>query len=122
MGTNYVIEVTVSELTVIGTEIAVKIGGTEGYAIKDGDKTYNVFRPESMQGAGKIVQSFIVDFKVEFTGNKKFENILLQASMHGKKIRLTVLEDVLKKCLQESDSNTGDKTAIDIISVSLLQK
>ena len=34
---NYVIEGTVSELTKEGTKISVKIVGTEGYAIKQGD-------------------------------------------------------------------------------------
>ena len=119
--TNYTIKCTVSELTVQEieeTKISVKIVGSEGYAIKQGDKTYNVFCPENMPAIGKCDLGYIVDSETEFTVNKDFENILTQASMHGKKIRLTIElanEEELKKHIQ-------DKSALPIKSVTLLQK
>lgn len=112
--TNYTIECTVSELTVKKTGIAVKIVGSEGYAIKHADKTYNIFCPEDMPAIGNCDHGYIVDSETEFTINNGFETILTQASVHGKKIRLTVSETALK--------NTKGKIAVDIISVSLLQK
>ena len=115
---NYVIEGTVSEITLTGTEVAIKIVGVEGYAIKDDGKTYNVFRPKDLPKAKETVQSYIADSENEFTVNKDFENILTQASMHGKKIRLTIElanEEELKKHIQ-------DKSALPIKSVTLLQK
>lgn len=114
MGTNYVIEGTVSEITVTGTEVAIKIVGSEGYAIKDDGKTYNVFRPKDLPKAKETVQSYIADSENEFTVNNDFENILTQASTNGKRIRLKVSKKALK--------NTKDKDAIPIKSVSLLQK
>lgn len=111
---DYFIECTVSELTKKKTKIAVKISGAEGYAIKQGDKTYNVFRPKDLPKAKKTVQSYIADSENEFTVDNNFENILTQATVHGKKIRLTVSESVLK--------NAKGKTSLPIKSVSLLQK
>ena len=115
---NYVIEGTVSELTKEGTKISVKIVGTEGYAIKQGDKTYNVFCPKDLSEAGNCSNGYIVDSENEFTVDNSFENILIQASMNGKKIRLTIElanEEELKKHIQ-------DKSALPIKSVILLQK
>ncbi|MBD5448390.1 MAG: hypothetical protein HDR32_11835 [Treponema sp.] len=129
---NYVIEGTVSELTKEGTKISVKIVGTEGYAIKQGDKTYNVFCPKDLLETGNCDKGYIVDSKIEFIGNKDFENILTQASMYGKKIRLAVSERTLKKHIQESapaqelnssapaQQEAKGKTAVDIKSVTLL--
>ena len=77
---NYVIEGTVSELTKEGTKISVKIVGTEGYAIKQGDKTYNVFCPKDLSEAGNCSNGYIVDSENEFTVDNSFENILIQAS------------------------------------------
>lgn len=112
--TNYVIEGTISELTVNETGITVKISGSEGYAIKQGDKTYNVFCPKDLSEAGNCSNGYIADSENEFTVDNNFENILTQATVHGKKIRLTVSENALK--------NSKDKTADSIKSVSLLQK
>lgn len=118
---NYVIEGTVSELAKEKSKVAVKIVGSEGYAIKQGDKTYNVFCPKNMPEAGNCGKGYIIDSKIEFTGNKEFENILTQASMHGKKIRLTIeLEDGknLKDYIRSDDNNLS----LPIKSVTLLQK
>lgn len=92
----------------------MKISGAEGYAIKEGDKTYNVFRPKNLSEAGNCSNGYIADSENEFTVDNNFENILTQATVHGKKIRLTVSESVLK--------NTKGKTSLPIKSVSLLQK
>lgn len=117
---NYVIECTISKLTKKKTEkgITVKISGSEGYAIKHGDKIYNVFCPKNMPEAGNSDHGYVVDSETEITVNNNFENILTQASMNGKKIRLTIElanEEELKKHIQ-------DKTALPITSVTLLQK
>lgn len=106
---NYVIECTVSEFTVKKTEITMKIVGSESYALKHGDKIYNIFHTKNMKK-----KCFIFDSETEFTGGKRFENILTQASTNGKRIRLKVSKKALK--------NTKDKDAIPIKSVSLLQK
>ncbi len=106
---NYVIECTISESTVKRTEIAVRIVGTEGYAIKDGDKTYNVFRPKDLPKPKKTVQCYIVDSETKFTVKNDFENILTQASINGKKIRLII------------ELKNG-KVVVPIKSVTLLQK
>ena len=120
-GTNYVIECTVSELTVKESEIAVKISGAEGYAIKEGDKTYNVFRPKDLPKAKEIVQSYIADSENEFTVDNNFENILTQATVHGKKIRLTIeLENGNE--LKDYIHGNGNNLSLPIKSVSLLQK
>lgn len=134
MGTNYVIEGTVFELTKEESKVSVRIVGSEGYAIKQGDKTYNVFRPKDLPKAKETVQSYIADSENEFTVNNDFENILTQASMSGKKIRLTVSEITLKKHIQESaptqepdspalaQQDANGKDEFDITSVTLLQK
>lgn len=111
---NYVIEGTVFELTKEKSKVSVKIVGSEGYAIKHDDKIYNVFCLENMPETDDAVKSYITDSKTKITVNKEFETILTQASMHGKKIRLTVSESALK--------NTKGKTVVDITSVTLLQK
>ncbi|MBD5442945.1 MAG: hypothetical protein HDR34_06040 [Treponema sp.] len=120
-GTNYVIECTVSELTVKESEIAVKISGTEGYAIKEGDKTYNVFRPKDLSEAGNRSNGYIANSENEFTVDNNFENILTQATVHGKKLRLTIeLEDT--KELKDYIHGDGNNLPLPIQSVSLLQK
>ncbi|MBD5404735.1 MAG: hypothetical protein HDR55_07095 [Treponema sp.] len=123
MGMNYIIECTISELTKEVDKISVKIVGTEGYATKQGDKTYNVFCPKDLSETGNCSNGYIVDSKTEITVNNKFENILTQASMNGKKLRLTMeLEDTkgLKDYICE---NNNEKILnVPITSVTLLQK
>ncbi|MDE6245609.1 MAG: hypothetical protein K2M50_08135 [Treponemataceae bacterium] len=121
MGMNYIIECTISELTKEVDKISVKIVGTEGYATKQGDKTYNVFCPKDLSEAGNCSNGYIVDSKTEITVNNKFENILTQASMNGKKLRLTMeLEDT--KGLKDYIHGDGNNLPLPIQSVSLLQK
>lgn len=125
---NYVIEGTVSELTMkkiekSKTEIAVKIVGTEGYAIKQGDKTYNVFCLENMPETDDAVRSYITNSNTEISVNKDFENILTQASMNGKKLRLTIeLEDTKELKDYICENNNEKILNVPITSVTLLQK
>lgn len=121
--TNYTIECTISELTVKESEIAVKISGTEGYAIKQGDRTCNVFCPKDLSEVGNCSNGYIVASETEFTVNKDFENILTQASINGKKIRLTIeLEDGKKLKDYICENNNEKILDVPIKSVTLLQK
>lgn len=120
---NYVIEGTVSEITLTGNEVAVKIVGSEGYAIKQGDKTYNVFCPKDLSETVNCSNGYIVDSKTEITVNNKFENILTQASMNGKKLRLTIeLEDTKELKDYICENNNEKILNVPITSVTLLQK
>ena len=123
MGMNYIIECTISELTKEVDKISVKIVGTEGYAIKQGDKTYNVFCLENMLETDDAVRSYITNSNTEISVNKDFENILTQASMNGKKLRLTIeLEDTKELKDYICENNNEKILDVPITSVTLLQK
>ncbi len=82
---DYVIEGTISELSF--DENYFSLSGTEGYALKHGDKKYNVLCPKDMPEKNKYAQSVVLsqDFHFPIQGDKE---LLLHALSSNKKIRI----------------------------------
>lgn len=88
---SYILEGTISELTAKGNDYLFKITGTEGFAIKQGDKTYNIFRPERIElGNDTFASAFIAPETLEMEA-KNFQVALASSAMAGgKRIRIEV--------------------------------
>ena len=102
----YVIEGTISELTKNG-DIAIRISGSEGYSVKQDKKKYNVFRyqysqDKSLPTTGEVAPCYIADSQFELPIDVKYEDILAQALVSGKRIRLTIPDDILKSAVPET--------------------
>ena len=93
----YVIEGTVSELIKRQNGISIKISGSEGYSVKQDKKKYNVFCPEDMPKHGRIKLCYIIDAGAIINVRQNYENLLMHASMSGKRLRLTFPEDKFPK-------------------------
>lgn len=112
----YVIEGTISELTKNGG-IAIRISGSEGYSVKQDKKKYNVFCPKDMPKEDEMKPCCIADSQFELPIDVKYEDILAQALVSGKRVRLT-LEVNGTKTLEEYVKNGLSLT---VKSVTLLQ-
>ena len=115
---NYIIEGTLSKVVIKQNEsnklnISFAIKGSEGYSIKQDNKKYNVFCPEKMPDKEKCVTSYIADSERLFSIGKEYENLLTQASAHGKRIQFTISENDLK-------NNKKTKAETSETSVTLL--
>ena len=123
----YFIEGTVSEVTVSKKEntqnpngnnncntVSFRITGTEGYSIKQDKNKYNLFRLKEPQDDDKFQQCYIAGQKVLFLVSDDYENLLLQASAHGKKINFSISEEHLNSYTQN-----GNKSNISIQDVSI---
>ena len=115
----YVIEGTISELTKRQNGISIKISGSEGYSVKQDKKKYNVFCPKDMPKEDKSVLCCITgsQFELPIATTVKYENILAQALVSGKRVRLTLEVDdtkTLEECVNE-------KQSIPLKSLTLLQ-
>ena len=101
----YVIEGTISELTKKNEEndskISIKISGSEGYAVKRDKETYNVFCPKDMPKHGKINLCYIINARTKIRVSQNYEKLLMHTSMSGKRIRLTIPEEILKSAVLE---------------------
>ncbi|MCH5283935.1 MAG: hypothetical protein J1E59_09830 [Treponema sp.] len=109
----YVIEGTISELRKEGQScIRMKIAGSEGYSVKQDKKKYNVFRYQDLQNnnlptTGKVAPCYIADSQFELPIGVGYENILVQALVSGKRVRLTILESILKSAVQSNAGKTS---------------
>lgn len=114
----YVIEGTISELTKNGG-IAIRISGSEGYSVKQDKKKYNVFCPKDMPKEDEMKPCCIADsqFELPIDVKMKYEDILAQALVSGKRVRLTLEVDGTKT-LEEYVKNGLSLT---VKSVTLLQ-
>ena len=113
----YVIEGTISELTKKNdSKISIKISGSEGYSVKQDKKKYNVFRYQysqnnSLPPTGKVAPCHIADSQFELPIGVRYENILAQALVSGKRIRLIFF----KKC-------NGKTSSLQVTSVTVLSE
>jgi len=95
---SYKIECVIQELQcdASGKLTGLKIKGSDGYLLKQGDKEYNVFCPDNMPG--QTANSFVgvqvlsVDAELSFAGSVSMglSQILAQAKYTNKKVRLIV--------------------------------
>lgn len=119
----YVIEGTISELTKKQNGISIKISGSEGYSVKQDKKKYNVVRYQDSQNntlptAGEVAPCYIADSQFELPIGVRYENILAQALVSGKRIRLTIPEDILTSAVHSNANKTPqDKvTSVTVLS------
>lgn len=119
----YVIEGTISELTKNGG-IAIRISGSEGYSVKQDKKKYNVFRyqysqDKSLPTTGEVAPCYIADsqFELPIGVKMEYENILAQALVSGKRVRLTLEVDDTKTL----EEYVNAKQPLPLKSVTLLQ-
>lgn len=99
----YVIECTISELTKKNdSKISIKISGSEGYSVKQDKETYNIFCPKDMPKHGKMKLCYIINAGASITVCQTYETILMQASISGKRVRLTIPDDILKSAVQSN--------------------
>lgn len=117
----YVIEGTISELTKKQNGISIKISGSEGYSVKQDKKKYNVVRYQDSQNntlptTGEVAPCYIADSQFELPIGVRYENILAQALVSGKRIRLTIPEDKFSK------GKTGKTSSLQVISVTVLSE
>lgn len=88
---NYILEGTISELTAKGNGYLFKITGIEGFAIKQSDKIYNVFRPENIVTAnGNLVPAFIIPDAMEMQATNSSIALVSSAMAGGKRVRIEV--------------------------------
>lgn len=117
----YVIEGTISELrkedsTEKNCNIKIKISGSEGYSVKQDKETYNIFCPKDMPKHGKMKLCYIINAGASITVCQTYETILMQASISGKRIRLTIPEDKFPK------DKTGKTSSLQVTSVTVLSE
>lgn len=117
----YVIEGTISELTKKQNGISIKISGSEGYSVKQDKKKYNVFRyqysqDKSLPTTGEVAPCYIADsqFELPIDVKMEYENILAQALVSGKRIRLTIPDDILKSAVPEPSQD--EVTSVTVLS------
>lgn len=118
---SYVIEGSVSEVTVSKNEsktVSFCIIGTEGYSIKQDKEKYNVFCLKNELGYDKVQQCYIVGQKILFIVSDFYENLLLQASEHGKRIRFSVSEEPLKSYKNKDDNSVTFESDVSITLLS----
>ena len=120
----YVIEGTVSEVTVSKKEntqssdgnncntVSFCIIGTEGYSIKQDKEKYNVFCLKDELDCDDFQQCYIASQKVLFHVSDYYENLLVQASVHGKKIKFSVSEEQLKSYIQNVNKSDDSITLL----------
>lgn len=120
----YVIEGTISELrkeeiSKNKYDIKIKISGSEGYSVKQDKKKYNVFCPKDMPKEDEMKPCCIADsqFELPIGVKMEYENILAQALVSEKRVRLTLGIDGTKT-LEEYVKNGLSLT---VKSVTLLQ-
>ncbi|WP_407449348.1 hypothetical protein [Fibrobacter sp.] len=97
---SYKIECTIQEIEISldGKVTGLKIKGTEGYLLKQGDGEYNVFSPDTMpQKDGSGVNAFVLHAEMELNingvvGGDLF-SVLIQAKSAGRKIKLEINAD-----------------------------
>lgn len=89
---NYILEGTVSELTVAGSgTYKFKVTGAEGYAIKDGEKTYNIFRPENLDmGNDVLALAAIAPEALEMKADGSQIALISSALAGGKRVRVGI--------------------------------
>lgn len=80
------------------------ITGSEGYAIKQKEKLFNVFCPEEMPNEDETQICYIADREICFSVSQEYENLLSQASVHGKRIRFSISDAELKKYIEKDNS------------------
>ena len=118
----YVIEGTISELRKEGQScIRMKIAGSEGYSVKQDKKKYNVFRyqysqDKSLPTTGEVATCYIADsqFELPIDVDAGYENILAQVLVSGKRIRLTIPDDILKSAVPEPSQDKA--TSVTVLS------
>ncbi|MBR5096521.1 MAG: hypothetical protein IK094_05380 [Treponema sp.] len=84
--TNYVIEGTVSEISI--DEEYFKLKGCEGYAIMQNAKKYNLLCPESLPEKEKVEFGFILSQDYKFPLNEPNASLLMQSFSNVKKIKI----------------------------------
>lgn len=88
---SYILEGTISELTAKGNDYLFKITGTEGFAIKQRDKIYNVFCPEHIVTAnGNLAPAFIAPDAMEMQATNSPIALVSSAMAGGKRVRIEV--------------------------------
>ncbi len=95
----FVIEGTVSEIKLSKkqSEYLFKIKGIDGYAIKHGDKKYNIlceksFRKSLSKASNESISSYILSQERQFKIDEKQGCLLTSALSNGKKLRIYVKE------------------------------
>lgn len=116
---NYVIEGTVTEITSTKNECIFKIAGTDGYAIKQGDKNYNILCPEEMPKKEKYFTSFIFSQDIHFIINNN-NDALLVAYTNSKKVKLLVKTRIAKANETDENNNSETRKCIKVSSLALI--
>lgn len=110
---DYIIEGTISELTVEGKSCVFKLNGSEAYSVKHGKEKYNILYTKEIKNISEekyIPCQIILDSK-EFLYTKSPSNSLVIALTNEKRIRVSgkIQEDILK-----------DNTKLPVSSITLL--
>ena len=110
---DYIIEGTISELTVEGESCVFKINGSEAYSVKHGKEKYNILYTKEIKNISeeKYISCHIILNSKEFSYTDNKTNVLAIALTNGNKIRVSgkIQEDILK-----------DNTTLPVSSITLL--
>ena len=97
----YTIEGTVTEISSDGI---FKIVGNEGYAIKQGDKKYNVLCPADMPKETEHANAIIISQEHQFITDTTNKGLLLNSL--GKRVKVTLNIDEVKSYVMSLSSFT----------------
>ncbi len=120
---NYILEGTVAEISV--DENFFRINGTEGFAIKQADKKYNVLCSEIMPKEQENQVGIILSKDCQFPiPNEADKELLLSAVQSAKRIKITIsseeaaIEIDLQKLkeLSSSESSAKKKYKLSLLS------
>lgn len=127
----YVIEGTISGLRKeVSTKedpcnIKIKISGSEGYSVTQDKKKYNVFRyqysqDKSLPPTGKVALCYIADsqFELPIDVDAGYENILAQALVSGKRVQLTIPEEMLISAVQSNADKASQNPSASSVTKS----
>ena len=116
------------EIDAIGKVLSLKIKGTEGYLLKQGDNEYNVFCPEKLpEKETKTSETALVlhagsPLKLKPAADSACAQSLVQAKCADKKAKLVIDADTGKE--NSADTGTARETfnpeSVNLKSVTLL--
>ncbi|MBR2058041.1 MAG: hypothetical protein IKC23_05000 [Fibrobacter sp.] len=117
---SYKIECVIQEIEISadGKVTGLKIKGTEGYLLKQGDNEYNVFCPEKMpEKETKTSETALIlhaasAIKLKTAADAACAESLVQAKCANKKVRLKIKIDTSKESLINPESLDVESVAI----------
>lgn len=127
---SYKIECTIQEIEISldGKVTGLKIKGTEGYLLKQGDDEYNVFCPEKMpEKETKTSETALVlhagsPLKLKPAADAACAQSLVQAKCADKKVKLVIDADTGKESCADTDTarETFNPESVHLKSITLL--